>query len=151
MNPVHVELTKLDPIVADGSPTQWLAAINGGDPVLVLDYAVQRDADGVVALNLVLPVDALSIGETPAGQPAPVAQPGSPETPPRSTWGDGSKPDPRASIPGWEPSGGLGEQVAEQARQMHVTWAPGEGQSGRFVRLLREQIGRNGGAAGVLA
>jgi hypothetical protein len=96
---MHVQLTPF----SGGNPDEryWLARVDGGPEFRVDDYAVQTEGqDGNVVMSLVVTVDALSIGDASrSGESRPAV----PEKPPASTWGDGSKPDPRESIPGWEP------------------------------------------------
>jgi hypothetical protein len=88
----------------------WLARINGTE-VPVLDYAVSPSETGV-ALNLVLPVDSLQIGDPSPGQEQPQVRPSAPE-PTVHVWGQ-SKADPREGLRGWQPEK-LGEQVARNA------------------------------------
>jgi hypothetical protein len=95
----------------------------------VADFAVQVADDGTPMLSLALAPDSVSIGVPPA--PAPAA-------PRASSWGDGSHPDPRAGIPGWEPP--LGAQVANQAERVALrSWEPSLGQewASAFKRLVR--------------
>jgi hypothetical protein len=107
---MHVELI---PPAEDGAVIT--ARINGGDPIPVLDYAVSPGGEGGnVALNLVLPVDSLSIGDPKLSQQAPQLRPAVPEKPVVPTWGSPAS-DPRVTIPGWQPEK-LGEQVAQSVR-----------------------------------
>jgi hypothetical protein len=85
----------------------YLARVNGAELPLT-DFAVQYDPEsGAPMLSLILAPDSLSIGEPPtATPPAPAAK--------VSSWGDASQPDPRESIPGWQPEK-LSVQVAGHA------------------------------------
>nr|WP_221374405.1 hypothetical protein [Actinoplanes polyasparticus] len=106
------ELGHIDPAAGEVNTTElagWLARINGVE-VPVLDYAVSPSESGV-ALNLVLPVDSLSIGDPSLGQ-QPEASPATPDQPAPSVWGASGKPDPRQNIAGWQPEK-LGGQVAD--------------------------------------
>lgn len=157
---MHVQLT---PHTAeDGQTTFWLVGFDGADPVAVADYAVQTDSDGMATLSVVLPIDSLTVGDPSLSQPSPALRPAAPEQPAPSTWGDPTKPDPREKITGWQPEK-LGGQVAENAQQVHIQWAPSanQEQSSAFARLLRQQMPfvrlarqemrRGGGTSGVLA
>lgn len=112
---MHVELIRP---VEDGELVS--ARINGAEPIPVLDYALTPAGEGgSLALNLVLPIDSLTVGERPAAdvaadcpslvRPVPVD-----EQKVTQVWGSPT-PDPRESIPGWQPER-LGEQVAQNAR-----------------------------------
>jgi hypothetical protein len=91
---------------------QWSARINGAEFPLA-GYAVEYDPEsGTPMLTLALSPDSMSIGATLA--PTPPA----PEAPKQVlSWGDGSIPDPREGIPGYQPEG-LGEQVAGHAERV---------------------------------
>ncbi len=117
---MHVELIKPP---NDGGP--WSARINGAEPVLLLDDAVQTDTDGNVSLSVILPVDSLSIGEKPAAAPPPAEQPKTAQV-----WGASGHPDPREKIPGWAP-------------KVNVVMEPGAGD--RLISEVRQQIQRSGG------
>lgn len=98
----------------------------------VVDYAVQTDG-GIPVLSLVVAPDSLSIGEAPAVSSPPAAGPQI------SSWSSKGKPDPRESIPGWQPES-LGEQVAGHAERVALrTWEPNrsQDQSSAFKRLVR--------------
>lgn len=76
----------------------------------IADFAVQTTESGTPMLSLILAPDGITIGEAP-----PIATPPPATAAPKvSTWGDRSRPDPRESIPGWQPER-LGGQVAGHA------------------------------------
>lgn len=95
----------------------YLARINGAEFPIV-DAAFQTEG-GQPFLSLVLAPDSLSFGEAPASAP-PLPQP---QPAAVSRWGDGSVPDPRASIPGWQPEK-LGNQVAGHAERVVLSSLP---------------------------
>jgi len=101
------ELGHIDPAAGEVntvSAGSWQARINGGTPIEVQDFAVSPDGEGGVVLNLVMPVDALTIGDASLGQEAPNVRPAVPAQP-ISMWGGIPQPD------------GLGSQVAANAEQ----------------------------------
>jgi hypothetical protein len=130
------------PRTSDGSPA---TARIGHAEFPILAYAVDLDDSGSPAVSLILQPDSLSIGNPPAATPPapPAAQ--------VSSWGDGSQPDPRESIPGWQPEN-LAEQVAGHAERVALrTWEPSDGQErpSAFKRLIR--LGGEGGNVAVTA
>jgi hypothetical protein len=88
------------------TPDGLIATVNDA-AIAISDFAVGSDEDGSPVLTLVLMPGSLSIGEPPATTPSAAAAK-------VSTWGDGSQPDPRESIAGWQPEN-LAEQVASHA------------------------------------
>jgi hypothetical protein len=125
------------------TPDGLIATVNDA-AIAISDFAVGSDEDGSPCLNLVLMPGSLSIGEPPAATPpAPAAK--------VSAWGDASQPDPRESIPGWQPEK-LAGQVAGHAERVALrTWEPSDGQErpSAFKRLIR--LGGEGGNVAVTA
>lgn len=91
----------------------------GGAEIPAVAYDLQVADSGAPLVSLVLAPDSLSIGEPPASAP-PLPQP---QPAAVSHWGDGSVPDPRASIPGWLPEK-LGNQVAGHAERVVLSNLP---------------------------
>jgi hypothetical protein len=130
----HVPPSRRPDVVIDRTP--GLVAIVNGAEIPIGDYALSTDEYGQPVLSLVLMPGWLSVGKPPVSL-RESAQPAV------SSWGDGKQPDPRGSIPGWQPES-LGEQVAGHAEQVALrTWEPsnGQGRTPSFARLL------NGGQA----
>ncbi|WP_250029810.1 hypothetical protein [Paractinoplanes maris] len=123
---MHVELFKPNAL-----GKHWQARVDGGDAFKLLDLALQTDDDGNATLNLVLPVESLTIGDPSLGARSPQVRPAAPEQPAPSVWGASGKPDPRESIPGWQPEPdertvdprlvmepGLGDRLVDSVRNM---------------------------------
>jgi hypothetical protein len=88
----------------------WQASIDGS-VVLVDGFAIEQDGERVL-LSLALSPDEISIRQaaTPQASVPTLAE----KRESRSTWGDGTQPDPREGIPDWRPET-LGAQVARNA------------------------------------
>lgn len=116
-SPLRVEIVPRSHVEDGKVPVEpgYLARINGVEFPIV-DAAFQTEG-GKPLLSLVLAPDSLSIGESS------IAAPPQPKPSAVSSWGDGSVPDPRASIPGWQPEK-LADQVAGHAERVVLSNLP---------------------------
>lgn len=87
---------------------RYSARVNGAEfPVQA--FSVEPDEQGRVFVSLVVEASAVQVGAPAEAKPQQLAE----TKPPRvSTWGDPSLPDPRESLPGWDPER-LGAMVAK--------------------------------------
>lgn len=97
------DLGHIDPAtgtIPDQVQDGWLARV-GGVEFPVVTYGVEPAEEGGRALvSLLIPADALSIGDPAVEEVRPTAEPVKPAP---SSWG-APGPDPRVGIPGWEPA-----------------------------------------------
>jgi hypothetical protein len=87
-------------IVPSGEGGSLVATVNG-TPIPIASYVAEPDDNGRVMVSLIVAADTLQIGVQPARRD--MEQTRQLNKPPASTWGDRTKPDPRAHIPGWQP------------------------------------------------
>lgn len=92
----------------------------GGAEIPAVAYDLQVADSGAPLVSLVLAPDSLAIGDPPTAQQPPQAPPVAPQI---ASWGDGSIPDPRAGIPGWQPEK-LADQVAGHAERVVLSNLP---------------------------
>ncbi len=95
----------------------YTATVNGVS-VRVDSYIVEPDKDGRLVVSLAVYADSLQIGVPPRRGLEETRILEKPNQPPISTWGDRSKPDPRANIPGSQPQPARAD--------------PGRGQTGEY-------------------
>jgi hypothetical protein len=100
-------------IIPGYGPVRSRARI-GGVEFPVVGFAVETDPDSgnPVLLSLALAPTSLAIGEPSTADGPELAKPAV------SSWGDGSRPDPRVNIPGWTPEAVLVGQVASRAEEV---------------------------------
>lgn len=101
---MHVRITSK----SDGDNETSLLADVDGTKLPLVTYTAEPCEDGRTLVSLVVAADEVSVSRFPASEPA------SGVNPPLRVWGDRDLPDPRESIPGWQPER-LGAQVARNA------------------------------------
>jgi hypothetical protein len=115
------DLGQIDPAtgeIPDRMRQGWKARINGAE-FPVVTFSVEPGGEGGNALvSLLIPADAVQVGDPSTGVAPPQVRPAVEEKPAVSTWG-AKTADPRESIPGWKPESSLGAQVAENAALVH--------------------------------
>jgi hypothetical protein len=108
------DLGQIDPAtgeIPDRMRQGWKARINGAE-FPVVTFSVEPGGEGGNALvSLLIPADAVQVGDPSTGAAPPQVRPAVEEKPTVQVWGSGGTPDPRESIPGWSPEK-LGAQVA---------------------------------------
>jgi hypothetical protein len=91
-------------IMPGGEGGAFVATV-AGITLPIDSYVAEPGTDGRLIVSLAVFADSLQIGVPPRRtdleQTRRLEQPRN--QPPVSTWGDPSKPDPRANIPGWQP------------------------------------------------
>lgn len=81
-----------------------LVATVAGISLPIDSYAAEPGPDGKLVVSLAVYADSLQIGQPPARDRLEQTRVmDRPNQAPISTWGDPSRPDPRANIPGWQP------------------------------------------------
>ncbi len=86
-----------------GEGSAGYTATIAGTAVHIDSYAAEPDKNGRLVVLLSVYADSLQIGIPPRRGLEETRVMEKPNQPPVSTWGDTSKPDPRANIPGWQP------------------------------------------------
>ncbi|BAL87296.1 hypothetical protein AMIS_20760 [Actinoplanes missouriensis 431] len=74
-------------------------AVVDGRPLDIAAYVADPGDGGKVMVSLIVAADALQVG-IPPRQLAPERR----NQPPMTTWGNPDLPDPRANVPGWQPT-----------------------------------------------
>jgi hypothetical protein len=87
-------------ITPGGEGEGYTATVNG-TPIQIAAYIADPGDHGKVMVSLIVAADALQVGIPPTRRD--LEQTRQLNKPPVSTWGDKTRPDPRASIPGWQP------------------------------------------------
>lgn len=91
-------------IMPGGDGGTFVATV-AGITLPIDSYVAEPGTDGRLIVSLAVFADSLQVGMAPArrSDPEQTRILEKPNQAPISTWGDPSKPDPRANIPGWQP------------------------------------------------